>query len=196
MKNIFYTYIAFLLLTSCGTEQFSLNKEDLNIIPYKGDEVLIFESSQNKLDTIFLNGYEKFYISAKRLSLFPTDKFETYYLKASIYDVNYNDYTDYHVLTELVQAGDNTNITFNIQIQDITCFAFFRKEEFKKLNLNNLTIKGKTYNDVKIIEMDNEDEDFMKYADKFYWSLSQGFLGFDYKNLQYRLINVHNNLSN
>lgn len=188
MKNIIYTSIAIILLTSCETEQFSLDKDDLNIIPYEGNEVLVLESREKKLDTIFLNGYEDFYKSAKRLSLFPTDKFETYYIKASIFDINYKDYTDYHVLVELVQARENTNLTFSIKIQDISCFAFFGDGEFEKLKFTDLTIKNKIYNDVKIIEMDKDDQDYVKNADRFYWSLNDGFLGFDYKKLQYRLI--------
>lgn len=188
MKNIFYSYIASIFLISCGTEEFSLEKKDLNIIPYKGNEVLVFESSEKKLDTIFLTGYEKYYKSAKRLSLFPTDKFETYYIKASIYDINYEAYTDFHTLAELVQARDNTNLTFDINIQGISCFAFFGAGEFENLKRTDLTIKEKTYNDVKVIKMDEENNDYIKYADRFYWSLKEGFLGFDYKNHQYRLI--------
>ena len=94
LKLILNFSIFLLVLFSCGTK---IRKEDNKYIPYKGNEILVFQSNKNELDTIFLTGISKFNACYDPLSLFKpacegkelsckksvlgkSDKFVTYFL--------------------------------------------------------------------------------------------------------------------
>ena len=59
-KNISTFTLCFILTTivSC-VSHYKLKKDDIKYIPYKGNEVLVFQSDKNRMDTIFLKGISK-----------------------------------------------------------------------------------------------------------------------------------------
>jgi hypothetical protein len=67
LKLILIFSIFLLVLLYCGMK---IRKEDNKYIPYKGNEILVFQSNKNELDTIFLTGISKFNACYDPLSLF------------------------------------------------------------------------------------------------------------------------------
>jgi hypothetical protein len=55
-----------------------------------------------------------------------------------------------------------------------------------------MKIGDKIYNDVKIIKATNKYIERDNYVERFYWSETQGFLGLDQRNRNWRLIKINN----
>ena len=66
--------------------------------------------------------------------------------------------------------------------------SIYSKTEFDSIPLSKITIDKKVYDDVKIFESDGSYEQRDNYAERFYWSVSEGFLGLDRRNEKWRLI--------
>jgi hypothetical protein len=183
-----------MLLTSC---HYKLKRKDIQyIIPYQGNEILIFRSDQNRMDTIFFKGTEKGSGSAfpGELSLNSHELFSLQYAKES---------ADFFILESstsipfvfISARQNNPEIWFATSILKDSRFYFrnfISLADFKKMPNTELTIGNKTYNDVKILEPD--DKSTKRYAfrdnfvERFYWSVSEGFLGLDKRDEQWRLV--------
>lgn len=180
-----YLFLIF-VLASCGANKVNLiDEKDIELIPYKGREVLIFETNEEEKDTILLNGYERY---SKEGGDFLTPKIvvtetESYYLN-SLKDNGKVSYSE--VILEL----NPYSLIFDFpDFKNVICSSYQNLDEFKKMKLSELSIKGKVYNDVKVLIHSQEKIDYeINFADKIYWSLSEGYLGFDHKELKYRLI--------
>src|SRR5690554_3739879 len=101
-KNLLYIFLyssISILLLGCSS-RYSINKSDFELIPYSGKEVLVFESSENKRDTIFLKGIENFYVGDDPLAFFP-DKYELYEVRCTRSDPNYDRYLEGKMLVGL-----------------------------------------------------------------------------------------------
>jgi len=68
------TYLIFLIVLCfiIGCKKHKLSKEDLKWQPYKEGDLLIFKSSKNKLDTIFITNIESFTNPGDHLAINPT----------------------------------------------------------------------------------------------------------------------------
>jgi len=78
------------MLTSCSSH-YKLKKNDIKFIPYQGDEILVFKSDKNRMDTIFLKGISNFNGCGDPLDIFP-DKCDGISLNCTRTDTNYDRY--------------------------------------------------------------------------------------------------------
>lgn len=188
-KNLLYISIFLLVISniSCGKD-FKLDKKDFTLIPYEGSEILIFESSQQRKDTMFLMGYENYSSPFGPMEIFP-DEHEIYRLKTKRTDPNYDRYLDGKSIIELTAGENGSIIWFDIAMKGSWFYGkhIYSKAEFDSVPITRLTIDNKEYEDVKVFESDGSYEERDNYAERFYWSLSEGFLGLDRRDETWRL---------
>ena len=195
MNKILQKIILFVLIigiSSCS-RTYKIDKEDFELIPYSGKENLVFKSSENEMDTIFLKGFNRYVTHTEQMTFFP-DKFEFYDLHCKRSDPNYNRYFDGKTFVQLVSSSENeTFITFDIKMKGSWFYGkgIYSKSEFDSVPITKLIINNKTYNDVKIFESDGSYKKRDNYTERFYWSLSEGFLGLDKRETEWRLINKY-----
>lgn len=193
MKYSFWVLVALAsLLGSCG-KHYALQPGDRSYVPYQGDEILVFESDQGKSDTIFLNGLTRSSGSMDHMALFP-DYSESMHLMCTRSDPNYDRYLDGHILVRL-GAGRNgaTYINFDIKLKGAWFYGMtsMSLSEFDALPDTELAIGEQVYADVKIFDSDGDAVRYAhrdNYAERFYWSKSEGFLGLDQKGEKWRLV--------
>jgi hypothetical protein len=70
--------------------------------------------------------------------------------------------------------------------------AYMNLIDFKSLPNSEMKIGDKIFNDVKIIEANNKYIERDNYVERFYWSVSQGSLGLDQRNRNWRLLKIIN----
>lgn len=201
MKIIVYIIVyifayCFILTTfvSC-IKHYKLNTDDIKYIPYKGNEILVFNSDKNSIDTIFLKGMSKFNGCGDPLDIFP-DKCDGISLNCTRTDPNYDRYLEGKRLVEIVATSGHTIISFDIILRGSWFYNMdsYSLSEFENMPNNELTIENKTYKDVKIFEASEYAKKYEhreNYAERFYWSLSKGFLGLDRKDEKWRLIKTY-----
>jgi hypothetical protein len=190
LRLILFSSIFLLVLLSCGTK---IRKEDTKYIPYKGNEILVFQSNQNELDTIFLTGISKFNACYDPLSLFkPACEGKELSCKKS--DPNYDRYLPYQTFMSISKIKNKTYIGFDITLRNSWFYGkgYMDLEHFKNLPTTELKIGDVVFNDVKIFEADNSYIKRDNYVVRFYWSVSQGFLGLDQRNRNWRLLKIIN----
>jgi hypothetical protein len=190
LKLIFVFGIFIFVVISCGTK---IRTEDKKYIPYNGDEILIFKSNQNELDAIFLTGISKFNACYEPLSLFkPACDGRNLSCKKS--DSNSDRYLPFQSLMSISKIKNKTYIGFSITLRHSWFYegAYMNLIDFKKLPNFEMKIGDKIYNDVKIIKATNKYIESDNYVERFYWSETQGFLGLDQRNRNWRLIKINN----
>lgn len=193
-KNAFI-FICCLFATtiiSCS-KHYKLKKSDINYIPYKGNEVLVFHSDKNRVDTIFLKGMSKFNGCGDPLDMYP-EKCDGIRVNCTRTDPNYDRYLEGKELVHIVaiQSGD-THISFDIVLKGSWFYNLdsYSLSEFDNMPNSELRIGDKVYNDVKIFEANDYAKQYShrdNYAERFYWSVSHGFLGLDRKDEKWRFI--------
>lgn len=190
LKLICLFNILILGLSSCGTK---LKKEDNKYIPYSGHEILVFQSDQNELDTIFLTGKAKFNACYDPLSVFKL-ACDGNRLSCKRSDPNYDRYLTNQSLMSISKIKNETFIGFDIMLRHSWFYGkdYMDLENFKKLPNSEVMIGDKIFNDVKIIEADNLYIKRDNYVERFYWSVSHGFLGLDQRNRKWRLVKIIN----
>ena len=190
--SILAYYILLTTFASCSSH-YKLKKEDRKYIPYKGNEVLVYQSDQNRADTIFLKGMSDFNGCGDPLAISP-DKCDGISLNCARTDPNYDRYLEGQHLVEIVATRNGaTHISFDIGLRGSWFYNMdsYSLSEFENMSNSELTIVNKIYKDVKIFEASayaKQYEQRDNYAERFYWSLSQGFLGLDRRNEKWRLI--------
>jgi hypothetical protein len=194
-KKIVYifSYCLIVATTVSCSKHYRLKKDDQKYIPYKGNEILVFHSDKNREDTIFLTGVGNGSGCAGSQALFP-NKCEGISINCTRTDPNYDRYLEGQQLLEVkaTQSGE-THISFDITLKGSWFYNMgsYSLSEFDKIPNSELTIDNKTYKDVKIFEASDyakQYEDRDNYAERFYWSLSQGFLVLDRRDEKWRLI--------
>uniref|UniRef100_UPI00404AF415 hypothetical protein n=1 Tax=Flavobacterium sp. TaxID=239 RepID=UPI00404AF415 len=190
LKLIFACNTLILVLSSCGTK---LKKDETKYIPYNGNEILVFQSNHNELDTIFLTGISKFNACYDPLSLFKTtcDGKE---LLCKRSDPNYDRYFTEFSLVSISKIKGGTSISFDIKLRHSWFYGkdYMDIEHFKNLPNSEMKIGNVFFNDVKIIEADHSYIERADYVERFYWSVSHGFLGLDQRNRNWRLVKIIN----
>ncbi len=189
------TFIFILILIqlfACG-RTYELTESDKELIPYEGNEILVFQSSNEDLDTIFLTGFRKFNAQSDPLAFFP-DVHEGSALTCTKSDPNYNRYLDEKSLVSVSPTSNKqTLLNFDITLKrswfyDLNSYSL---EQLDSIPNSNLVIGTRTYSDVKIFNTTEYAKQFSErdnYAERFYWSLTEGFLGLDRSDEQWRLI--------
>ena len=190
LKLIFVFNTLILVLLSCGTK---LKKDETKYIPYNGNEILVFQSNHNELDTIFLTGISTFNACYDPLSLLkPSCDGKELSCKRS--DPNYDRYFTDKSLMSISKIKNETFIGFDIKLRYSWFYGkgYMYLEDFKNLPNSEIKIGDVIFNDVKIIESDNTYIERDNYVERFYWSVSHGFLGLDQRNRNWRLIKIIN----
>ena len=181
-----------MVVLSCRRE-YKLGVGDLDYIPYKGHEILIFESDQGRMDTIFLKGLEDFTGCMDPLAIFP-DKCEGKYLVCTKTDPNYDRYLEGKSLVEIEAVPkDETRISFDITLKGSWFYGLdsYSLSEFDSIPEELLIIGEKTYSDVKVFKASEYAKQYKRrdnFAERFYWSLKEGFLGLDRRDEKWRLV--------
>lgn len=184
LKLIFIFNI--LVLSSCVTK---LKKYETKYIPYNGNEILVFQSNLNELDTIFLTGISKYNACYDPLSLLkPSCEGKKISCKRS--DPNYDRYFTNETLMSISKIKNKTLIGFDIKLRHSRFYGkeYMDLEDFKNLPNSEMKIGNVILYDVKIIESDNSYFERDNYVERFYWSVSHGFLGLDQRDRNWRLI--------
>lgn len=183
------------VFVSCS-KHYRLKKGDIKYIPYKGNEVLVFQSDKNRIDTTFLKGITEFNGCGDPLAMFP-NKCEGVRLNCTRTDPNYDRYLEGKELVELVatQSGE-TYISFDIVLRGSWFYNMdsYSLSEFDKLPNSELTIGNTVYKDVKVFRASDYAKQYEQrdnFAERFYWSVSKGFLGLDRRDEKWRLIKIY-----
>jgi hypothetical protein len=195
MKKIIYIILYSFLITtiiSCSSH-LKLLKDNRKYIPYEGNEILVFQSDSNRMDTVFLKGIEKVNGCYDSLSLF-TNQCGSLNLICKRTDPNYDRYLDGNILVHLrVTAYGKIEIYFDIYLKGSRFYNiyYYNLTELDNMANSELTIGNTVYKDVKIFEAEDYAKQFdqrANYVERFYWSLEHGLLGLDKKDERWRLI--------
>jgi len=190
--NIFTSFFILAFFVSCSSHH-KLKEDDIKYIPYNGNEILVFKSDKDRTDTFFLKGMGNFNGCGDPLDFFP-DKCDGISLNCTRTDPNYDRYLDGQRLVEIIAGSDKqTYISFDIILKGSWFYNLdsYSLSEFDKMPNSKLRIDDKVYNDVKIFEANNYAQQYSdrdNYVERFYWSVSHGFLGLDRKDEEWRLI--------
>ncbi len=161
-------------------------------MPYKGNETLVFSSNTGDTDTIF-------FLKKDTLIAYP----EAQALNGRTYEVvrilcRHSDvwppggshrYLDNDFVKLEKSKDKKARLHFNLSAKDANFYRLtgIRIDSLAQRQFTLLATKGKTYNDVYIIE--NEDWlNFKKrsdYVTKLYWSKSQGLIRYDKQDGEY-----------
>lgn len=188
------TFILILILIqlfACG-RTYKLTESDKELIPYGGNEILVFKSSLNDRDTIFLTGFKEWTGHTDPLNPFGTQH-KGIGLLTTRTDPNYDRYLEEKSLVALSPTKRGVFITFDIAMKrswfyDLNSYSL---EQLDSIPNSDLTIGTRTYLDVKTFNATEYAKQFSErdnYADRFYWSLTEGFLGLDRSGERWRLI--------
>ncbi|WP_299444265.1 hypothetical protein, partial [uncultured Aquimarina sp.] len=173
-------------VVSCN-RTYKIDESDLELIPYSGNESLVFKSSKNELDTIFLKGFGQFEVDSDPLEFFP-DKLEFYRLtcKHSNPNPKYKGYIENSLMQIHRFSDSQTYIEFELSLKGTMGSCNMSKTDFEKIPITNLNINGKLYNDIKTFTSDIHTKG--KLPEKYYWSISEGLIGIDDNDVKWRLI--------
>ncbi len=178
-----------MILTSC---YYFLREKDIQYInSYQGNEILVFQSDRNRMDTIFLKGTEKFMRSG--VSLKANDGFRLIYTKERDDEMEFGgkSFIEIDVTQKTPDIKFDGTILKDSWFYGINLGNTISLAEFKKMPNTELTIGDKIYSDVKVFEAGDYAKRYEyrdNYAERFYWSVSEVFLGLDKRDEKWRLI--------
>ena len=184
-------------VTSCVTT-YRIEESEFDIIPYMGNEVLVFESIQGEIDTIKLKKYKGW----NRTQRVPYRIFHNRYEQYGIQMIHTNLDVASSTPGFLIEIGAFNWKGLRINVRTTSDYyeyinkTRFTKKQFDSMPSLELRIEGKIYSDVKIILGDTLKNKFRKPNFKnqvlqFYWSEKEGLLGWDSANTTWRLKKIH-----
>lgn len=150
-------------LTSCVTT-YRIKKSEFDIVPYKGNEVLVFESIEGEFDTILLKKYKNW----SRTQKVPYRIFHERYEKYGIQLIHTNPYVadatpDFLIeISAFSWKGLRINVRAKSDYYEYINKTRFTKEEFDSIPSQEIRIGGKIYSDVKVIFGDTIKTKFRK----------------------------------
>lgn len=164
--------IVSLTIISCG-KKISLTEDELSLNPYKFGEALIFQSNLGKMDTIIVDGLRKGFPDAPGPLKYYDERLHVTALGGG------------EILELLAKTPDkDTRFFFHAIISHASfCCKYFDLDLLNQLPEQKITIKGKEYNDVIMIQNDSamslDSPNFVKHL---FWSKKHGYVRFDVKN--------------
>lgn len=182
--------LIFFLLISCG-RTIKLADKDFRWIPYKGNEILVFNSNTGDTDTIFLLGTSRQASPSDPLAVFPTN-LEHFTITSRRSDPSPPDGNHRYLESNFVEIFKGKEGESFLSIDLTAKDAWFYGGKF--LALRDLDIikpvtfrtKSKQYNDIIILAPEsNEYSDRSNFLTKVYWSKSEGLIRFDKKDSVY-----------
>ena len=177
--------LAFSLLTSCS-RTYRLSEDDLKWMPYKGNEILVFNSNTGDTDTIF---FLKKHIEIADADIYSpwSDKYELVSIFCKHTDPWPPDgrhrYLENYFMTLTKSKDGKARLEIKFSAKDANFYKLHgtRIDSLDMVRPTTLATKYKTYKDVYIIE----DEDWLNfkqrgdYITKAYWSKSEGLIRYD-----------------
>ncbi|HMC02471.1 MAG TPA: hypothetical protein VKN14_15635 [Flavobacteriaceae bacterium] len=175
--------ILFLIfLSGCGKE-INLSEKERNWNPYQVGEILVFQSSEMELDTIFIKEIAD--------NIFPSSTGPLKYYNESLWvyvkhtDPNY----DRKLTNKLLEIQTGTpekpsEINFGILAKNAVFYDSYKTiEELEKLN--ELTIETPLGKFTDVLEIEDTEGMYSErdnFIDRIYWSKSNGYLRFEKRN--------------
>lgn len=176
--------LALTILSSCG-KTIRLTDKDFKWIPYKGNEILVFNSNTGDTDTIFLLGTSLEKVPSDPLDGFPT-KLEHFTIAARSSDPSPPSVHQRYLENEFLQLSASEEVSSYLTLHLVGKDAWFYGGEFMKLkdldtiNPISLTTKLRAYNDIILLYPEsNEYADRSSFIKKVYWSKSEGLIRYD-----------------
>lgn len=176
ISTIFYL-LTVGFLASCST--YKLDEEDIQLNPYKGNDVLIFKNHLNEYDTVVITGVDRYINSADPLSFFG-DRLETLIVSARFSDPFSNDhrYLDGSFLT-ISRSKDSVYIEFDLALRNSFFYGPPYKNTMAVQNTRtiNLNVQDVVYQNVRqIYSLDTEYKKRDDFINSFYWSKEYGYV--------------------
>lgn len=195
MYKCMLVYITIIGLMGCRVT-YELNKDDLKWNPYKGGEVLVFQSSQGDSDTIFVKEVRTTSVPNDPLAIFQKyhDVLNVNVKHSDPKSINEHRYLE-NCFFELTATNDhNTIFGFSLAAKNSWFYtdSFFKKD-LEMLSIGELITKNNIYKDViKLEPKSNRYYDRDEFIVAVYWSKNTGYVRFDLKNgVYWELMNPH-----
>lgn len=176
--------IVLILLTSCG-KTIRLADKDFRWIPYKGTEILVFNSNTGDTDTIFLLGADKQSIPSDPLDAFPTN-LEHFSIGMRHSDPNppsgNQRYLESEFLELSVGEGKEPYLSIHFASKDSWFYggSFLDLKDLDTIKQVTLDTKTNKYTDIIILTPEsNEYSDRSNFLTKLYWSKSEGLIRYN-----------------
>ena len=195
MKNIIIV-LAFLTI-GCRSNTYTIPKDDYKLIPYKGNEELVFKSNKGDVDTVFLQGTKRFFSPINQWS-YPIKNCEHFSIVSKRSDPTIMNvkgrYLDSLNLITLFNDGDTKiEIEFTAKTAWFYGDKIYTKQEFLELKNTILDIGVHRYNDIVILHPnwtigDNKQGNIVERPNsiiKLYWSGEKGIVRYDKPNNEY-----------
>lgn len=177
-----------LCLTSCITK-YRIQKKEFKFIPYKGNEILVFESNEKEIDTISLKTYDGWY----RTQNVPYRVFHNKYEKHGIELTHKTPKITDSIPDFLIEisAFDWKGLRIHLRTKSSN-YNYMNQTshtvaEFDSIPSIEMEINELAYNDVKIIFGEKLKTKTENQIIQFYWSEKYGLLGWDSKIKKWRL---------
>lgn len=175
IKRILLISISSIFISSCTKE---LKDQERNWNPYKMNEVLVFESSENQLDTIVIN---KIINNAVSSSPAP-ELYRHTYLNVYAESIVFKKSEFYN--TEILTISSSTpnrlaGIGFGLRLSNANFGSSYKIEELNKYPQMSVTTKAGIFNDVIKLKPEifySEREDEVQFM---YWSKKYGYIKFE-----------------
>lgn len=181
-----------ILLMSCSWKK-HLSKKDYEWIPYKGNEILIYNSNLGNRDTIFLLKKDTIWNYPDAQSLFGSD-YEMVSIFCKHSDSVIQDKSVQYLENDFcsIQKTKNghTILTVNLLTKDAVFYrlSLINLDSLDRVDPIILKTKQKQYDDVFIIKGEDYSGSFHKrynFVTKIYWSKTKGLVRYDKGNNNY-----------
>lgn len=189
-KWIFFFISAF-IFSSCN-RTIRLSKADRSWMPYLGNEILVFRSNSEEMDTIYLIGKDTLWGHPD--PLFSLNKYEILSVFSKFKDM-YDDGVRYRYLQSTFISikrtmNSSSELTIDFNARDATFYRFspIRTDSLNDVKKEILKVGDKIYNDVYILNSEDDDDFFKKRSDnvtKIYWSKSSGVIRYNKQRGEY-----------
>jgi|SRR5688572_27482034 len=183
-----YMSITILIFNMLGcTKTYKLTADDLKLNPYKGGEILVFNSNQGETDTIFVLEVRKHKARIDPLSTVPQfkEKLEVVVQYTNPIAYGGKEERDKDIFFDL-STGENGDISLGFRPKAKNAWFYspngYSRDQFEKLPISKLATKKYEYDDVIKLEPDMRFYDRETFVAMVYWSKSKGYVRYDLKN--------------
>ena len=179
-KTMKFKYINFFLviLILTGCKKYTFSSKELQWQPYKAGDILIIESNEKTIDTIWIKEIEVYSNPNDNLALLP-DYVETMFVsgeyKPQYVNQKINNDKKYFVELLKLNSQEKSYINFslsqpksNISYPSVLCYISDLKNKFEQKKKNIIEIKA---NDINDIQTDGK---------SFLWSKNYGYLKYNF----------------
>lgn len=182
MKNAQFIIPIAILISSCQTD---LTQQELEWVTYKKGEVLVLESSNHELDTIYISDITSSYVNNCEIL-----EVKCQYLEGNIAHPENSDTVQSFLMAVTAGKENNSVLTINLN-RKFAQFAPFNAKRLTwldSIHLTTIETNNRKFNDVLILEPDNSNPNYLNYVkdslfvNKLYWSKSYGLIQFDLAN--------------